>query len=168
MADGGLEVLPLVRYGRALLADLLYLAQRMRPDEIAQWCALTGSEHYSADALARALAPLPADVLVARDSRPILAGGIDTLRPGVGEAWMIGTPEGWGRYGVAITRWGRRLLDESLAGAFHRVQTVALESRTAAHDWYVRGLGMNREGVLPGYFADGQNGVLFAKTRAIR
>jgi hypothetical protein len=165
MADGSRDVVPLVRYGRALMADLLYLTQRMRPDEIAQWVALTGRP-FDADAAVRALAGLPADVLVGRDSLPILAGGIDTLRPGVGEAWMIGTLDGWAQYGGAITRWGRRILAAALDSNFHRVQTVALASRTAAHDWYVRGLGMNREGMLPGYFADGQSGVLFAKTRS--
>lgn len=158
------DVVPLIRFGPALMADLLYLAQRMRPDEMAQWAALTGRP-FDADAMTRAVAGLPADVLVGRDSLPILAGGIDTLRPGVGEAWMIGTLDGWAQYGAGITRWGRRILDNALVGAFHRVQTIALESRTAAHDWYVRGLGMTREGVQAGYFADGQNGVVFAKTR---
>lgn len=158
------ETKPLIRFGPALMADLVYLAQRMRPDEIAQWVALTGRP-YDADAMVRALARLPADVLVGRDDRPILAGGIDLARPGVGEAWMVGTLDGWTRYGGAITRWGRRLLDGAMSGQFHRVQTIALESRTAAHDWYVRGLGMHRECVLAGYFADGQNGVVFTKTR---
>lgn len=164
MADGSARTIPLIRFGPALLADLVFIAQRMRPDEVAQWCALTG-RGYSADAMVRALANLPADVLVGRDNMPVLAGGIDTLRPGVGEAWMIGTLDGWAQYGVAITRWGRKILTSALASGFHRVQTVALESRTAAHEWYERGLGMRREAVLPGYFADGQSGVMFAKTR---
>lgn len=161
---------PAVVMAAPLAQDYVYLAQHMRPDEIAQHCALRGIPvtEFDVDAAARSLANQGAPEFVLVDARgyPIVAGGFDYLRPGVFECWAVGTLEGWRDHWRPITTHCRRLIDGLLRESAHRVQTVALASRTGAHEWYERGLRMRREGVLAGFFSDGQDGVMFAKTRA--
>ena len=165
-ADGAaVNVIPTLRLASPLLEDFVYLAARMRPDEIAQFLAIAGLTDYHADTAARAFANIrgPAYVLVNAQGYPIVAGGFEPLRPGVFEGWQVGTMDGWATHGRAITRVNRRLLNALLADEAHRVQTIALTSRTDAHRYY-EALGMTCEGVLHKHFTDGQDGLLYART----
>lgn len=156
-----------VRVHRAIAADIAYLVRNPRPDEIEQMCALRGWETYDPESAARAIiGSMPADcwTLTGADGMPFAVGGLDVVRPGVAEVWGIGTMEGWARYWVQITKQSRKVVDNALASGFHRVETVALASRTAAHDWYRRGLRLNDEGVRVGHFANGADGIGFAIT----
>ena len=163
-----LQTIPAVRMGYPILEDFAYLARHMRPDEIDQFCAMTGVGEYNADIAARSLAAIPgyAWVLVGADGLPFLVGGFQPIRPGVYEGWLAGTMEGWQRHGFAITRICRRQMDALLREGAHRVQIPALASRVAAHAWYERGLGMTREGRMPGYCADGRDAEMFGKVRS--
>lgn len=165
MADD--SQLPVLRVGTPLVGDYAHLARRMRPDEIAQWLALTGLAEYDPDLCARGFLsiPGPAWVLVGADNKPILLGGFEPMRAGVYRAWLLGTPEGWDAHWHAMTRICRRLCDGLFADGAHRIEVVALASRTEAHGWYEAGLRMTREGHHPGYFADGQAAVTYAITR---
>ncbi len=147
--------------------DVGYLSERMRADEIAQWCALTGHATYDADLAARAIiatmGPL-AFAIIGPDNLPVVVGGFTEDRPGVFQTWMVGTEAGWAQHWRGITKHSRRVMDGLLAsGRAHRIQTHALASRREAQVWYERGLGMKREGVLRRYFADGQDAVVFSK-----
>lgn len=148
--------------------DVGWLCERMRPDEIEQWCALTGHATYDAELAARSVLATMGEFafcIVAEDNMPVVVGGFVEDRPGVFQTWMVGTAEGWERHWRAITRHSRRAIDALLkCGRAHRVQTHALASRTAAHGWYER-LGMTREGTLRRYFADGQDAIVFSKLR---
>ena len=162
-----MQVVPKVRIGTPILEDFAYLARNMRPDEIDQFVAMTGVGEYNPDIAARCLAAIPGYtwVLVGEDGLPFLVGGFQPIRPGVYEGWLAGTMAGWERHGFAITRICRRQMDALLRTEAHRVQIPALASRTAAHVWYERGLGMTREGRMPGYCADGRDAELFGKVR---
>lgn len=163
--DGG-QVLPGCRLSLPTLRDFAWVAERMRPDEIEQWTAKTGAP-YSADGCARAMAAAagPVFALIDPAGYPIAVGGFDPLRPGVYELWAAGTVEGWERHWRAITLNCARLIRRLFADGAHRVQTVALDSRTRAHEWYERGLGLRREGEHPGWFANGATGITYARTR---
>lgn len=159
---------PEIRLAAPLIEDLAWLAKRMRPDEIAQYLALTGQTEYDPDQCARALASISGVnfVLVDREGYPVCAGGFEEVRLKVWQTWMVGTTEGWAKHWRAITKHSRRLMDNLLASdRAHRVQTYALASRRAAHVWYERGLGQTFEGVHRGLFADGQDGVCYAKVK---
>lgn len=149
--------------------DVGWLSERMREDEIAQWCALTGHATYDPNLAARAIVatmgPL-AFAVVGSDNLPVAVGGFTEDRPGVFQTWMVGTADGWARHWRGITKHSRKVMDGLLAsGRAHRIQTHALAGRRAAHVWYERGLGMTREGTLRRYFADGQDAVVFSKVR---
>jgi hypothetical protein len=80
------------------------------------------------------------------------------------ECWLVGTDDGWNRHWHAITRACNRLMKGMFDNGAHRIETCALASRTQAHDWYERFVGMRREGVKVGHFADRQDGIMFART----
>lgn len=162
MADGDFRG---VRLEAPMLQDWVYLAHHMRDDERAQWEALTGMP-YDADFAARGFANTPgvAFVLIGADNKPIVGGGFEEIRPKVWQTWMAGSPEGWGTNWRAITKYSRRLINDLFAsGRAQRVQTYALESRKAAHQWYLRGLGQSYESTLPKFYSDGQSAVCYAR-----
>lgn len=158
---------PALRLGSPIVADFGLIAREMRPDEVAQYLALTGLATYHPEVAARGLIAAGGEsyALVGRDGLPVLLGGFVPVRPGVVEAWAAGSVAGWAQHWIGITKACRRLMADVLTQA-HRIETCALASRSAAHRWYERGLGMHRDGVLPGYFADGQDGIMFSLTRA--
>ena len=166
MADGGRQVVPMLRLARPLLEDFAYVAKRMRADERAQFVAMSGLPEYDADVCARAGANTPGAsyAYVDRAGYPVLLGGFEPLRPGVYEGWHMATADGWERYGAAFHRLSIRLMNDLFAQGAHRIQTCALESRVLAHAWYER-IGMKNEGVLAGYCTNGSNAVMFARTR---
>lgn len=164
----GMPMIPEIRLGMPIVQDFSYVASRMRPDEIAQYLALTGLIEYVPDVAARSLIASPGNsyVMVARDGLPVLVGGFAPVRLGVFEGWLAGTQDGWANHWRAMTKVCRGLMDDMLqnSGA-HRIEIFALSSRTKAHEWYSRGLKMQYEGTLRGYFADGQDAVCYARVR---
>lgn len=147
-----------------VLADFLHVAHHMREDERVQWLALTGAEAYSPDALALAAASGSGYRWAVRDEgRAVLIGGFDEVRPGVYEAWQMSTADSWARWWRSFTRISRRLIEWMLGAGAHRVQVVAQACRLHTHAWYSRSLGLNCEGRLAGYYADGTDGLMFAR-----
>lgn len=167
MADGSREHLPEIRISVPLVQDFAYLAARMRPDEIEQYCAFTGADSYSPNAAATSyvMSAGLAYALVGRDGLPVAVGWFEQLRPGVWSTTGIGTMGGWAKHWRAITKESRRRMQALFDNGAHRIQIISLASRTAAHGWYERGLGMQCEGVLRGYAANGADAVIHAKTK---
>ena len=163
MDDGSL--MPQIRLGAPIMQDFAYIAANMRPDEIEQYLALTGLQEYVSDVAARSLVASPGSqfVMVDRLGLPVLVGGFCPVRSGVVEGWLAGTTQGWAEHWRAMTKVCRGLMDDMLANGAHRIETFALASRTQAHEWYERSLFMQREGVLRGYFANGQDAVVFSR-----
>ena len=167
MADGNIRSLPDLRLGIPLVQDFAWLAERMRPDEIAQFLAYSGMSEYVPDIAARTFAMMggPAFVFVDRQNMPVIAGGFAPVRTGVYDAWMAGTMDGWAKHWRAITKVCRHEMDRLLDADAHRIQICALATRTHAHQWYERGLHMTREGLHKGFCADGTDAVMFARTK---
>lgn len=160
--------LPAIRLGAPIVEDFCHIARHMRADEIDQYLALTGLPEYVPDVAARSLVASPGKtfVMVDRAGLPVLVGGFAPVRRGVFEGWLAGTDQGWATHWRAMTKVCRGLMDDLLANGAHRIETFALASRTAAHDWYERSLLMQREGVMKGYFSDGQDAIVFARVKA--
>ena len=167
MADGSCQHTPPVRVAMPLVQDYAYIAERLRPDEREQFVAFTGMDAYDPNVAARAwiLTGGLAYTLIDQEGRPFALGWFEQLRPGVWETSGIGTPEGWDRHWYAITRESCRRMAALFADGAHRIQIIALASRTRAHEWYERGLGMQREGVLRGYCANGADAVVYSRIK---
>lgn len=161
MADGSL---PPLQLATPQVQHYAYVAARMRLDEQAQFAALTGRP-YDADLCARAAVQCdgPAWVYLDASGFPVLIGGFEPQRPGVFEGWHMAVEGEWDRYWRSFTKISARLMDDLFASGAHRIQTCALASRPQAHAWYEKALGMTCDGLQPGYFADGQDGLMFSK-----
>lgn len=146
--------------------DLCYLATRMRDDERLQFAALTGITRDIAENAGRtyvaARGPLFA---LYDDTGAVMAGGFEPVRPGVFEAWAVGTPEAWRRHWREISLCCGRLVRRMLREQAHRIQLLAIPSRTAAHEWYERVLGLASEGIQKAAASDGGDLVMFARVR---
>ena len=154
------------RIASLLVSDLVILSHSMRPDEKAQWCAVTGAAEYDADAAARMLAGLTgiSYCLVGADGTPQVAAGFEQVRPKVWQAWMAGTLDAWRDHWKLLTRECKRRGDELLAsGAANRLQILAMPEREAAHRWY-EALGYHFEVQHARYFADGSDAVCYVRT----
>lgn len=164
MADGGHQY-PKITIAPTIVEDWAWLARRMRPDEIAQHMAANGDAEYDPNtaAIRFITTPGPAWTFVGEDGLPVAGGGFCPVRPGVYEAWLVGTMERWASHWRPMTRLFRRMCQQFLAqDGVHRLQITALASRTAAHEWYERGLGFQRGDRLPAYCADGQDALMFS------
>lgn len=153
-----------MRLAYPTVIDYALIAQHLRPDEIEQFLAFTGLDTYNPDTAARVWAKTdgPAFALIDGDGMAVAAGGLQPVGPGVLEAWAVGTLPGWDRHWRSITRACRGVIDGAFRDGAKRVQVCALASRVKAHEWYERGLKMQREGVLRAY-AGGRDAIMFAR-----
>ncbi len=150
-------------YTDPYLTDFLICAHAMPEGERAQVEALTGSE-YNPERIAadNFMVPGPKWVIKA-DDQPIAVGGYVQLRKGVWQDYMLTTPAAFITHWFGVTRICRRIMNAMLqSGQAHRLQCIALASRTDVFSWYST-LGMKQEGTLHGYCANGADAVMFAR-----
>lgn len=125
-----------------------YVAERMRPDEIAQYQRMYNQKAYDPNALLQLLKDFegPAFTVLDENGLPAACGGYFYVSPGVWRSWMMGTVRGWGKRWRSLTKAARWLIDGmfTTVGA-QRLETTVLASRTKAMEWYERGLGLTRE-----------------------
>lgn len=144
-----------------------YIAEHMRPDERQHWLALSGAQSYDADTAATGFINSIGMrfALLRKDATPSVAGGFSRLRGTTFEGWMVGTMDGWNEQWRDITRGTRWLIRQQFLAGAKRLQIVTLESRAAACDWYMRGLGMVKESVLTKAGAHGEDLAMFVTFR---
>jgi hypothetical protein len=147
------------------MLDLLRLCHDARPDEREQYEELSGIEwipdEVAADLYGRSGVKF---VLLNHDSLPIVAGGYMPIMDGVYDSWMVGTMSNWNSHWRSITKYTRKVMNLMFTEVnARRLQTSVLASRTAACEWYVRGLLMQREGLLRGFGATGADMAMYAR-----
>ena len=152
-------------------AHLVYLAERMREDEKAQFIAMTGlpafdpdaAVHWFMDAANRSQGY--AVTVLQDDNLPACAGGFHPVSPGVWQAWMVGTTDGWAQQWRAMTKASRWLMAALFEQGAHRLQTSATTSREKAIEWFERSLDMKPEGVWRHYGIQGEDVAHFSRLR---
>ena len=146
-----------------------YLCERMRPDEIEQYLALTGNKEFDSDVAARGFMTIPGLKFTILDDKgmPAAAGGFEPIGRGVYQSWMLGCMDGWENAWRSITKGARWMMDGLLEGDARRLQTTALASRTKTIEWYEQSLGLVREGTLRQFGANGEDAAIFARVREV-
>ena len=153
-------------YNNPYLLDFLIVCDKMPQDERDQLEAFTG-EKYDAEraAIGAFTSQGPKWVFKTDDNVPILVGGYSYQRKGVWRDFLISTPEAWTTHWFAVTRNVLRGMDAMFkSGEAHRLECIALASRTKAFPWY-HVLGMHKEGTLHGYCANGADAVIFSRVK---
>lgn len=147
------------------LGALLYICRNIGESERDQFEAL-GFGEFDADALAAALWRKEGPkLLLSVDGVPVACGGYDSVSPGVMQSWMVGTVDGWARYGRAITRETRRFMGHLLdVEGIHRLQTMCLADRAEARRWY-EVIGLTHEATLHAFASDRRDCVLYARIK---
>ena len=152
-----------------MVSDAACLAHRMRKDEIAQFLAVHGLSHYDPEQAARTFLATPGESYVMLDASnmPVLMGGFLPIRPGVFEGWQVGTDEHWAKHWRQICKVSRRMIDGFfMRDDVHRVQVCAVASReSSTFMWYERGLGLQREALIRRYCGNGEDAIMFARTK---
>jgi hypothetical protein len=145
---------------------LYYLCERMRPDEIEQYLALTGAAAFVPEVAARGFAAIGGlrFTVLGPDGFPAAAGGYSEVEPGVWQSWMVGSIEGWRTSWRAMTKATLWLMDSLLDMGARRLETSALASRVAATQWY-EFLGMQYEGTWRRRAANGADVACYARVR---
>lgn len=144
---------------------LQYLCERMRPDEIEQYLALTDVEAYDPDVAARGFMNIAGlkFTVVDTDGLPLAAGGYWEVSQGVWQSWMVGSCDGWSTHWRSMTKAVRWLMGGLFEMGARRLQTNGLASRTKAIEWYERSLGLRREGTMRAMGRHGEDVAFFAR-----
>lgn len=152
-------------------AHLVFLSERMRADEQAQFLAVTGLAEFSPDVAAAFFIDTAqksqgfAFTVLQSDNLPAAAGGFQPAGAGVWQAWMVGTEDGWAQQWRAMTKATRWLMDRLYEAGAHRLQTSALTTREKAVEWFERSLGFRPEGVWRHFGVRGEDIAHFSKLR---
>lgn len=149
------------------LPSLMMLCGDARPDEMAQYQALTGRP-WQRDAVAVDYFTRSGEsfLLIDAAGNPVAAAGWEPIGRGVWQAWMVGTLDGWGKHWRSITKLCRMVMEHMLANGERRLQLCCLQSRYNARAWYARGLKMHHEGDMTQFGAGGETASLYARVRA--
>lgn len=148
------------------LKHLIYLCERMRDDERAQYMALSGSVDFAPEVAAVGFFNTPGlkFTVLGPDHLPAAAGGAEEIGPGVMQTWMVGSPEGWSTTWRSLTRAASWLVGGLLEqDGVRRVQATCTCARGAAAIWFERSLGMQHEGIWRKYGRNGEDVALFAR-----
>lgn len=150
-------------------AHIVWVCDRLREDEQEQFASFTG-QAFDVELCAAAFIgkPGPKFTILDADGIPAAVGGYEEVLKGVWQSWMCGTDDGWRTCWRSITKGSRWVAATLLEGPAHRLQTNCLASRTKTMEWYERGLGLKREGVMRKLGANGEDAVMFSLTKEDR
>lgn len=96
--------------------------------------------------------------------RALMVGGFIPQRPNVYASWFLATDYAWQNHARELTMEAIERKEFMFAAGAHRVETVCLSSRSAAHAWYKK-VGSSYESTMKSYCVDGSDAMLFVDTR---
>lgn len=94
------------------------------------------------------------------DSKPIAVFGLVPLWNGVGECWMLGSPD-LSNHKLSLIKILRKFTDHLLTSGLHRVQ-IYVNDTTAGHKW-AKILGFTYEGTLRKHSIEGNDNSIYSK-----
>lgn len=151
----------------ANLLNILQVCFDLQADEREQAEAIRG-ELFNPEAYAASLYALdgPRWAILDSEDNALVVCGATSPRPGVWDIWYLARPVAWEEYGEAVTDITRGLIQSMFYDyEAHRLTVVCLEKRATARRWYERHLGLNFEGVMNKFCANGENAVLYSIVR---
>lgn len=149
------------------LVDLLMVCDDLPVSEIQQIEAFSGSA-FDSEATALQVMSMTGHRWTCYDlasSEPLVVAGFNRIGATIWRSFMLATNKAWDEHGVEITLHCRRAVKDLMRGQQHiRLETMCLQSRTKARNWYPS-IGLEYESTLPAYGANGETAVLYVKTQ---
>ena len=145
-------------------AEILHICRNLCDDQIQESIAQGWNESFDPEFVANHIHGFGGikHVFRAKDGEPYCVAGYVPILPAVCESWMLATPK-WMDHVMEVTRTSRRVMKHILMTTqFKRLQTVALASRTRAHEWYGT-MGLKQEGVMRRMGRAGEDFIMFAR-----
>lgn len=153
----------MIRHAFNLMHALKVLVD-LRADEWDQIVKMGGA--HDIDSLATWAYNVPGQKWAYTDSadRTLMIGGFIPQRSGVYISWFLATDYAWNNHARELTLEAIDRKAFMFDGGAHRIETVCLSSRSAAHIWYGK-VGSTYESTMKSYCTDGSDAMLFVETR---
>lgn len=145
--------------------DALAACGNCREDDRDQYERLTGMSYLPEIVAADIMQKNGAKWAAEYNGTLFVIGGYEPLVNAVWQSWMVSTTEDWARNWRAITKVSRRAMDAMFDVGARRLQTIVLASRAKTCEWYVKGLKMSLDGLLPGFGANGETAAIYSRVR---
>jgi hypothetical protein len=148
---------------------VLYIAERMRPDEISHWLAVTGAKEYDPEVAAAGFINTPGlrFTVTNRDGTPAFIVGWYEAAPACWIGWAIGTMAGWDEQWRSITKAVVWLLGEVERNGARHMAISTIAERLDARRWYRRSLKLTYEGRHRAAGAQGQDIVFYSRIAGV-
>lgn len=141
--------------------DALHVALNMREEDRAEVMATSWTDcpfEFAVECMRT-----PGQTLAVRDENGVAVciGGVALNQPGVGQAWLVGTPD-IGRLGVEVAHLTKLVFATLMKdGIVHRIQAHSAATHVWAHRW-LQLVGLKEESRLPKYGKGGEEFILFS------
>jgi RimJ/RimL family protein N-acetyltransferase len=122
----------------------IHIAQHLRDADFCEVMANRWDDNPLAFAAECMALPGVKQACLSKSGEPVAMGGIAAHLPGVGQAWLVGTPE-IGLHGIEMAHACKGLIRRLFeANSVHRVQAFSAATHTQAHQW-LRRIGFREE-----------------------
>lgn len=138
--------------------ELMSVVCRARDEDISEMALVDGLDRQRW-ACKMALEPGLFFTVTDREGKPVACVGFTDGGNGIGNAWMVATPE-WCRHLKSIAKGWKIVLKES---GYRRIQAMVIPERPGAVK-FLSWLGFKRDGGLPKMGSDGSSMDLYSYT----
>lgn len=146
--------------------DILSVAMNMREDDRAEVMATSWTDDLFDFAIECVRSP-GVKLVVRNDAGvPVCVGGVANHQPGVGQAWLVGTPD-IGKMGLQVVTAAKGLFAAVMDnGGVHRLQAFSAATHTRAHRW-LELMGFNEESRMPKFGKAGEEFIVFSMVKGV-
>lgn len=147
---------------KATPEDIAEVCRNLREDDYREVMATRWSDSID-DLIASFVSAPGGKFAVIHDDRAVGIFGVCPVTPGVGQGWLVGTPE-IGLCGVEVAHACKKVIRTLLSLDTHRIQAYSASFHEQAHEW-LELIGFQRESTMRQFGKDGSDFYCYAVTR---
>ncbi len=146
--------------------DILHVSMNMREDDRAEVMATSWTDDIFDFAVECVRSPGVKLVVKDHSGVPVCVGGVANHQPGVGQAWLVGTPD-IGKMGLQVMTAAKGIFDAAMnAGGVHRIQAFSVATHTRAHRW-LELMGFQEESRMQKFGKAGEEFIVFSIVKGV-
>lgn len=147
---------------KATPEDIEEVCRNIRDDDFREVIATRWTDSID-DLIASFVSAPGGKFAVIHDDRAVGIFGVCPVTPGVGQGWLVGTPE-IGLCGVEVAHACKKVIRTLFSLDTHRVQAYSASFHSQAHEW-LELIGFKRESTMRQFGKDGSDFYCYAVTR---